>query len=217
MIRLIMFDLDGTLVDTALDLTNALNYAIEPYDIPELTVARTISLVGEGVSKLVARVVKGYDPLIYDAVLDRFTGYYAEHLTDASLPYPGVAETLQGLEGRKKAVVSNKREAMSKRLLADLGLLDYFDLVLGSDSVDENKPSPKPLLHAIGALSSLPEESVMVGDSDFDILAGRSAGVKTVAVSYGFRPVESLRDADFIIGSMAELPALLFRLDAEES
>lgn len=217
MIRLVMFDLDGTLVDTAVDLTNALNYATGPYNMPRLTRTETTSLVGEGVSKLISKVVGGKDSPVYDDVLKRFTEHYSAHLSDNSIPYPGVVGVLEELGPRKKAVVSNKREAMSKKLLSDLGLLRYFDLVLGSDSTAMNKPSPEPLLQAMGVLSAVPGETVMVGDSCFDIEAGKAAGVATVAVSYGFRSADTLGDADFVIDSMEDLPAIIGRLDLQAS
>jgi len=214
MIKLIMFDLDGTLVDSGIDITNALNHALFPYGFPELTKGQTISLVGEGVTRLIEKVVGSDDRPRRDAVLQRFIDYYAEHLTDATRPYPGVVRTIAKLSDRRKAVISNKMESLSRRLLADLGLLGYLDIVLGGDSIDEKKPSPLPLFHVMNLVNAAPEESVIVGDSSLDIEAGKAAGVTTVAVSYGFRAVETLRDADFIIDAMEELPALLERLDA---
>lgn len=214
MIRLIMFDLDGTLVDSSIDITNALNHALSPCGVPSLTVGQTKSLVGEGVTRLIEKVVGSDDRTRRDEVLTCFLDYYAEHLTDATRPYPGVARTIEKLSGRRMAVISNKLESLSRRVLAELGLLEYLDLVLGGDSVAEKKPSPKPLFRVMEVLATAPEESVIVGDSSFDIQAGRAAGVTTVAVSYGFRAADTLRDADFIIDAIEELPALLERLDA---
>ncbi len=214
MIKLIMFDLDGTLVDSGIDITNALNHALAPCGLPPLTLAETIARVGEGVTRLIEKVVGSDDAARRDAVLMRFLAYYAEHLTDATRPYPGVAPTIEGLAGRRKAVISNKMESLSRRVLSDLGLIQHVDLVLGGDSVGEKKPSPKPLLHVMDVLAAAPGESVIVGDSSFDIQAGRAAGVTTVAVSYGFRAADTLGEADFIIDAMPELPALLERLDA---
>ncbi|MGC2061629.1 MAG: HAD-IA family hydrolase [Thermodesulfovibrionales bacterium] len=214
MIKLIMFDLDGTLVDSGIDITNALNHALSPYEIPALTVGQTISLVGEGVTRLIEKVVGSGQGARRDEVLMRFIDYYAEHLTDATRPYPGVVRTIKKLSGRRKAVISNKMESLSRRVLTDLGLIEYLDIVLGGDSIKEKKPSPKPLLHVMDLLAAAPEESVIVGDSSFDIQAGKAARVMTVAVSYGFRTADTLRDADFIIDAMEELPDLLERLDA---
>ena len=209
-IKLIIFDLDGTLVNSIADITNALNYAIEPYGFEQLTVERTTRLVGEGVTRLIEKLVGQKVAVLRDVVLKRFLEYYSEHLTDLTVPYPGVRETLQILGNYRKAVISNKREDLSKRLLEALELSGYFDIIWGSDSVSEKKPSPAPVLEMLKKLSCGPDEAVMVGDSNYDIEAGRAAGVRTVAVSYGYRHISLLKDADFIIDNMKEL---IFKLD----
>ena len=209
-IKLIIFDLDGTLVNSIADITNALNYAIEPYGFEQLTVERTTSLVGEGVTRLIEKLVGQKPSDLKDVVLKRFLEYYSEHLTDFTVPYPGVRETLQILGNYRKAVISNKREDLSKRLLEALELSCYFDIIWGSDSVSEKKPSPAPVLEMLKKLSCGPDEAVMVGDSNYDIEAGRAAGLKTVAVSYGYRHISLLKDADFLIDNMKEL---IFKLD----
>ncbi len=209
-IKLIIFDLDGTLVNSIADITNALNYAIGPYGFEQLTVERTTSLVGEGVTRLIEKLVGQKAADLKDVVLKRFLDYYSEHLTDLTVPYPGVRETLEMLGNYRKAVISNKREDLSRRLLEDLGLSGYFDIIWGSDSVPEKKPSPVPVLEMLKKVSCGPDEAVMVGDSNYDIEAGRAAGVRTVAVSYGYRHVSLLKDADFIIDNMKEL---IFKLD----
>jgi len=209
-IKLVIFDLDGTLVNSIADITNALNYAIEPYGFEQLTIERTTSLVGEGVTRLIEKLVGQKAADLKDVVLKRFLEYYSEHLTDFTVPYPGVRETLEMLVNYRKAVISNKREDLSKRLLETLELSGYFDIIWGSDSVTEKKPSPAPVLEMLKKLSCGPDEAVMVGDSNYDIEAGRAAGVSTVAVSYGYRHISLLKDADFIIDNMKEL---IFKLD----
>lgn len=209
MIKIIMFDLDGTLVDSSVDITNALNFAIEPYGIGKMTVKQTIGMVGEGLTRLVEKVLGQGRASIVPEVLERFVGYYSEHLVEFTVPYHGVRETLECLGNYKKAVISNKREALSRKLLEDLGLAKYFDVILGSDSVEEKKPSPRPIMKVLESFSIKPDEALIVGDSDYDIDAGRAAGVRTIAVSYGFRDVRSLRGADFIIGDIGELVAIL--------
>ncbi len=214
MIKLVMFDLDGTLVDSSVDITNALNYATEPYGLERLTVEKTISLVGEGLTRLVEKILGKDNAEIMPDVLERFLHHYSKHLTDFTLPYPGVRETLESLSGYRKAVISNKRESLSRRLLEDLGLLKYFNIILGSDSVEERKPSPKPILHILSTLSFKSGEAVMVGDSNYDIEAGKAAGVRTVAVSYGYRNRSLLKAADCIIDSIGELIPKLKEFDA---
>ena len=217
-LELIIFDLDGTLVDSSMDITNALNYAITPYGLKPLTVEDTIKMVGEGLTRLIEKIlVASGDSLrrgdnnasIKDAVLDRFIKYYSEHLADFTRPYPGVTKTLEMLGGYKKAIISNKRESLSKKLLEQLGLMKFFDVVLGSDSALEKKPSPAPVKKVLEILGIEPHRAIIVGDSDFDIQAGKGAGLITVAVTYGFRDRETLKDADFIIDSIGELLTLI--------
>jgi phosphoglycolate phosphatase len=208
-----MFDLDGTLVDTAQDITNALNFALEPYGMKSLTLEDTIKLIGEGVSRLVEKILPVEIMHLKNNVMNRFLGYYSEHLIGNSKEYPHVKETLKNLIHVKKAVISNKREDLSKRLLEELRLSEYFDLIIGSDTAGERKPSPVPVLYVITKLGFSPEESIIVGDSNYDIEAGKKAGVKTVAVTYGYRPRESLTEADYIIDDIRELIPLLNVID----
>jgi len=209
MIKLIIFDLDGTLVDSIVDLTNALNYATEPSGLEKLTAQQTKQLVGEGITKLIENLL-GPDRLAMHAdMLGRFMDYYSSHLIEYSKPYPGVIETLASLCDYKKAVVSNKREILSREVLQGLGLLPFFDLVLGSDSAGAKKPSPAPLLKVMQILSCAPRETMIIGDSNFDIEAGKSAGTTTCAVTYGYRDVSLLQDADIIINKFSDIPGVL--------
>ncbi|MEJ2696194.1 MAG: HAD-IA family hydrolase [Candidatus Sulfobium sp.] len=212
MITLIIFDLDGTLVNSIVDITNALNYAIEPYKLDKMTVEKTVGMVGEGLTALVEKMLGKENAAIMPGVMDRFMGYYSDHLADFTVPYPGVPETLEKLADYRKAVVSNKREALSKRLLGDLKLLHYFDVILGSDSVGEKKPSPKPILHILDMAKVKPDQAVIVGDSNYDMEAGKAAGIKTIAVTYGYRGMEFLGGADGFIEHFPELPSVLERL-----
>jgi phosphoglycolate phosphatase len=209
MITLIIFDLDGTLVNSIVDITNSLNHAIEPYKLEKMTVEKTMSLVGEGLTALVEKVLGRENAPIMSSVMDRFIRYYSEHLTDFTVPYPGVPETLEKLADYRKAVVSNKREALSKRVLDDLKLSHYFDVILGSDSAVAKKPSPEPVLQILRMVKVDPDQAVIVGDSNYDMEAGRAAGIKTIGVTYGYRGLASLGHADKVIEHFNDLPASL--------
>lgn len=190
---LIIFDLDGTLVDSARDLTESLNYAVLGYRSgAPFTVAQVKQLVGEGVTRLIEKALKTEDADTVSKVRARFLEHYHMHITDYTRPYPGMREALESLAACRKAVVSNKNELLSVKVLRDLDLYGYFDVVLGSDSVQEIKPSPIPLVTAMTRLGVPPEQCVMVGDSDLDIQAGHRAGVFTCAVTWGFRSRELL-------------------------
>ena len=207
--KLIIFDLDGTLVDTSIDITNALNYALKPYGLKDLTVDDTVKMVGEGITRLIEKLLGDKKFQARDDVIKKFLDYYSEHLIDYSNVYPHVRETIEKLNGYKKAVISNKREYLSTELLDKLDLLKYFNLVIGSDTTPKKKPSAIPVIYAVTKLGVGPQESIMVGDSNYDIAAGKKAGVKTVAVTYGYRERQYLMDADYMIDSIEELFELL--------
>ncbi|UCH82403.1 MAG: HAD-IA family hydrolase [Nitrospiraceae bacterium] len=224
MIKLLIFDLDGTLADTGQDITNALNYALEPFGVREYSVDETKAMVGSGISILLASLIpddskaavaisnsKGQKP--EDLVLNRFLEYYDNHLIENTVAYPYIKETLSKLSDYKKAVLSNKREVYSKRVLQGLDILQYFDLVWGSDSVREKKPSPVPVFDMMEQFSASRDETVLIGDSNYDIEAGKAAGITVIGVTYGFRSREFLKDADHMIDRFDELLHVLSDLN----
>lgn len=205
-IKLIIFDLDGTLVDSSVDICNALNYAIRPYSSSEVSVEEMIALVGEGATALIGKLIKkrGMD-LDPPTLLRRFLDYYRTHLTDHSAPYPGVEKTLRALSRQKKAVVSNKLEALSIQLLKALDLLEYFDYVAGGDTSLQKKPSPVPIFNVLSRFDTLPSDALFVGDSIYDMAASRAARVKSVAALYGYGSPGFSDGADYSIGRIEEL------------
>lgn len=211
-LKLIIFDLDGTLVDSSIDITNALNYALAPYGYSPLTAGDVIKMVGEGVTRLIERLVGVADAAVKDEVMARFLEHYSQHLLDNTTEYPGVRTTLEGLTGYKKAIISNKRELLSRRTLDGLGLSGFFDFIVGSDTTSEKKPSPVPILRTLSVLEVGPAEAVIVGDSNFDIDAGKAAGITTVAVTYGYRPIEAISHADYMIDRMPDLIPLMKKI-----
>jgi phosphoglycolate phosphatase len=213
MLKLLIFDLDGTLVDTSIDIADAVNYAIEPLGKKHYSVEEIKAMVGSGITKLLRSLIPVGASITEDHIIKRFLDYYSKHLLDNTKTYPYVKETLSKLGDRhKKAVISNKREGFSREILEGLGISQFFEVVLGSDSVTEQKPSPVPLLEVMKRFGVTKDETVMIGDSGYDIQAAKAAGVKVIAVTYGFRPRENLKDADYIIDRFDDilniLPAL---------
>jgi phosphoglycolate phosphatase len=213
MLKLLIFDLDGTLTDTARDIADAINFALTPFGQKKYSVEETKALVGSGITKLLESLLPVKDDRSKKIVTDRFLEYYSEHLLDNTKAYPYVKETLSKLGNYKKAVVSNKREAFSKSILDRLEILKCFDIVFGSDSVPEKKPSPVPILKLLERFHVTCDEAVIIGDSNYDIEAGKAGGIKTIAVTYGFRSIEVLKDADFIIDSFNELPDIISKIN----
>lgn len=191
---------------------HALNYAIKPFNNRVLTVEETIGLVGEGVTRLVEKVLGGTDLKIRDQVVERFLAYYELHIADHSIIYPGVKKILTELRNYKKAVISNKRGNLSKKLLDHVNLIHHFDLIVGSDTTPERKPSPAPVIYVYESLGIKKEEAVIVGDSNYDIEAGKRAGIKTVAVTYGYNDRIYLLEADYLIDSFSELVPVIDRI-----
>lgn len=212
LIKLIIFDLDGTLIDSSIDITNALNYAMEPHGLKRLNIDDTIKMVGEGITRLIEKIVGDRAESVKSDVIERFLEHYTQHILDYTREYPGVKETLERLKAYKKAVISNKRESLSKIVLDGLGLSKYFDIVIGSDTTPERKPSPMPILKVLSELHVKPEDAVIVGDSNYDVDAGRAAAVTTIAVTYGYRPVEMIRHADYLIDRIKDLIPLLKKM-----
>lgn len=217
-IRHIIFDLDGTLVDSSRDITNAINHAITPHGLPPLTVEKTITLVGEGITRLIEKILPPELTGKKEDILSAFLSYYEAHLSDYSTLYPGVREALERLSNRVLSVVSNKRESLSVKLLKDLGIADCFRSIIGPDTAGERKPSPLPALLACERAGVKTEETVMVGDSDIDIQTGKAAGLITIAVPYGYRPPEMLKSADFILErDLGELHRLIEDIEGDHS
>jgi len=205
-VQAILFDLDGTLVDSSVDITNAFNYSIQQYGISPVTRQEIEAMLGEGLS----RIMKKFDELKekgLDATTVRkhFRDHYLAHIADYSSPYPGVEDTLTRLKDFKKAVVSNKLEVFTVKTLRLLHLHQHFDLILGGDSGPERKPSPQAILSVLSRLGVAPDRVLMVGDTAYDIEAGKRAGVKTIAVTYGYGSPGFAEGADFTMDQFPEL------------
>ncbi len=205
-LQAIIFDLDGTLVDSAADITNAFNHSIEKHGIAPVSRKEIEAMLGEGLS----RIMKKFDELKEKGldsttVRKHFREYYLQHIAVYSAPYPGVEDTLQRLRDFKKAIVSNKLEVFTMKTLRQLNLLDYFDLVLGGDSGPERKPSPEAVISVLAKLGVPADHALMVGDTAYDIEAGARAGVTTVAVTYGYGVPGFAEKADFTMDQFPEL------------
>lgn len=215
----IVFDLDGTLVDSAPDLTAALNHVMTESGCGRFTIGEVRNLVGRGARVLIERGLRhhGRDPapIEVDRLLGLFLEYYGSHLADETKPFAGVPEILEifSRRGTRLAVCTNKSEDLSRKLLRLLDLDRYFPVVLGGDSLPVRKPDPLHLTETIRRAGGEIENALMIGDSTSDVGAARSAAIPVIAVSFGYhdRPVRDL-GADLIINHFDELPAAAARL-----
>lgn len=209
----IIFDLDGTLIDSSGDIAWAANRTLESFGYPAMTVEEVKGHIGWGIRPLLEKLMPGEPPLRIEDARGVFLEFYGSHLVVQTLLYPGVVDTLRHFKSvdKRMAVVTNKPEGLSMRILDELGLAGYFAVVLGGDTVANKKPHPEPVERALSKAGAEPSRSVMVGDSPVDCEAGRAAGLSTIGVSYGFRGAEELKGAgcDIIINSFAELKDVL--------
>jgi 2-phosphoglycolate phosphatase len=206
-VELIMFDLDGTLAATGRDLADAVNTVRFRLELEPLDDRLVYSHVGRGVEYLLRHSLPPAYQDKFEEVMDIFLKHYEEHLLDTTVLYPSVEETLERFSGKKKAVVTNKRQYLASAVLRGLGIEACFDAVIGGDCGMNKKPDPSCIRHLLDRFKIAPDKAVIVGDGDTDIEAGRRADVHTCAVTYGLGDKEQLAAAepDFMIDDLKEL------------
>ena len=199
--KLLIFDLDGTLINSALDLALAVNYMLEHLGRDRFDEEVIHGWVGNGALTLVKRALSGarevdgnLNVTYVENALTIFLDYYEKNLCNATVPYPHVLETLQTLKEKcyTLAIVTNKPFAFVSPILKGLGMDDLFSLILGGDSLSEKKPHPQPLLHVCESLEVEVENAVMIGDSKNDILAANACSMDSVGVTYGYNYGEEI-------------------------
>jgi phosphoglycolate phosphatase len=197
---LLVFDLDGTLIDSAPDISASLRRVLVRMGREPIPHERVVAAIGSGVRKLIERTTT---PPI-EPVMEAFLAEYAEHLTDLTRLFPGVEETLARLPGRK-IILSNKPEKMSRKVVAELGIASHFEAVYGGDSFPSRKPDAACFRAAAGPAT----RALLIGDSGVDMETARNAGVRSVAVTYGYFKPGELDGADFRIDRFDQLLDLL--------
>lgn len=212
---LVVFDLDGTLIDSGADLAAAVNATLARIapEAPPLPPERIRSFVGHGAGTLVERALaEARLPQRAEAVLPVFLEVYRERMLDATRLYPGVAEALASMDGYTLAVLSNKPGDMCRAILEGLGVAGAFTRIYGPEDVPARKPDPAGLRRLMDEAGVGPEDAAMVGDSAVDTRTGRAAGVLTVGVSYGLDP-EGMRahPPDILLDDLRDLPGRLRR------
>ena len=194
--RAVLFDLDGTLVESSEDIANSLNHVMATAGAKPLTVTEVRALIGDGASVLVQRAFAARGQPQPAEALTTFRKHYDEHCLDTTRLYLGMARLLQRLaeakQPRKMAVITNKPTAFAEKILKALGVLGRFQEVMGPERVPARKPDRGHVLKTVNILGVPPQESVVVGDGPTDIMAGREAGASTIAVLWGYRTRKEL-------------------------
>ena len=209
-IRAFLFDLDGTLIDSKLDLVTSVNAILHQMGRAQLSTELVTTYIGHGAPRLIASAL-GPDATDDQrrTGLSLFMTHYQQHELDATRPYPGVVEALDSLSGFPMSVLSNKPTAMSIEILQGLGLAKYFRSIFGGDSFEKKKPDPTGALAILQELAVPPAQAAMVGDSEVDVQTARNAGMLAVAVNYGFGVHDrTAYPADLYLDSLTGLLAL---------
>ena len=219
-IRLLIFDLDGTLIDSRLDLVHSVNATLRHMKRPELPDDVIASYVGDGAPALIGRALgqEAGDEKLVRSGLEYFLAYYREHKLDHTHVYEGISAALASMQNshngrpRKMAVLSNKPVNPSRAIVEALGLGNFFPLVYGGNSFATKKPDPEGAQTILREMGSEPQETLIVGDSGVDVLTGRNAGTWTCGVTYGFAP-HTLHDPapDLLVDRPGELAELFAR------
>jgi phosphoglycolate phosphatase len=217
--RTVVFDLDGTLVDTAPDLINALNFILDREGLPPVPLQSARTMIGAGARRLIERGlelegrVAGVDDIT--RLTSDFIDYYAAHIADASRPFEGLEDALDDLQaqGCRLAVCTNKLEWLSKLLLDQLNLTARFSAICGADTFGVSKPDPAILQQTVARAGGQISRTVMVGDAGPDVGVARRAGVPVIGVEFGYTeiPIAELKP-DLLVSHMRQLPGAVDRL-----
>ena len=214
-VKMVLVDLDGTLIHTAPDLAASANRMLRDMGRPERDMVTVSTWIGNGVPRLVKRALTGEmmaepEPALYEQGYALFLKHYAAGVSEHSRPFPGVEDGLMALQaqGFQLACITNKAEAFTLPLLRDLALDKFFKLILSGDSLPRQKPDPLPLLHACKHFGITPDHGVLIGDSANDVQAARAAGMPVICVPYGYNHGHDIREShpDLVVESLAQVP-----------
>lgn len=208
--ELIIFDLDGTLIDSSKDIAWAVNKTLRQMGFEELSYQAIKERIGWGVKMLLEKALPNEKHNLVKEAREIFMGYYSGHLLVKTKLYPNVADVLRLFKNKKLAVATNKPLNLTQKILDGLNISDYFKKVVGGDDVQNKKPAPEAIEIILRELNALQKETVFVGDSMIDIEAGKKAEVITIGAAYGFRGRQELKEAgaDVIIEDIKELISL---------
>lgn len=213
MIKTVLFDLDGTLLNTLTDLSNSVNYALNSHHLPQRTELEVRSFLGNGIHNLIEKSVPENTPSeLLEDVFQSFKSYYLQHGLESTAPYPGIISLLKALQQKsvKMAIISNKVDTAVQQLNKKF-FSDYIGIAIGEKPQIRRKPAPDSVLLAIKALDANPATTLYVGDSEVDYETAHSAGIRCALVTWGFRDRLDLEElhADYYVNSSHELMAVI--------
>ena len=218
MIKGILFDLDGTLLNTLYDLKNAVNHALLQYNLPEIDVNQTRNYIGNGIKKLMERAISN-DSINIDEALNYFKDYYEKHIDDNTLPYDGIVNMLEELikHDYKVAIVSNKYQDGATKLSKKY-FSKFTDIYIGNQEGIKTKPDVEMVNLALNKLGLTTKECIFVGDSNVDALTAKNAKMPFVYVSWGYKNIEEMEgyDIDYVINKPMELINILKEISKDE-
>jgi phosphoglycolate phosphatase len=211
-IETVLFDLDGTLIDSRADLTSSVNHALRTIGRPTRTEAEVVPHVGNGLGMLLSAIIGPVQESILKQATDAFVAHYDEHCVDETTLYEGVLPTINALRAKTRlGVVTNKPRGFAVKILEKLDVGDIISVVIGGDTLPERKPHPAPLLRAVKDLGGLVASTLVVGDGIQDIKAGQAAGSRTCVARYGYGFSKELLEMkpDYTIQTFDELKEIV--------
>jgi len=211
-IDLIIFDLDGTLVNSIPDLTISLNHVAKKINKPQFSEGEISSIVGGGITRLIEKSFNiPSNDLEFKNILNLFMKHHEQNCTNMSYLYKNTIEILEYFKSKKLAILSNKIDYLTKQVVSYYNIDSYFDIVLGATDELSKKPSPEPVLHILNTLNILPNNAIMVGDSEPDIICSKNAGIRSVALTSGYRSKAQLEPLkpDFLIDNIYDLKDII--------
>lgn len=217
-ISIIIFDLDGTLIETRLDIAVSVNHVRVTMGLEPLDTEIVSTYIGDGIHPLLSRAIESTNTQAVEKAIILFREHYWDHCMDNSYVYPGVMETLEKLaDNRTLAIASNKREDFTRKMVRGYRMDTYFSTIIGGDTLQWKKPDRKVLDHILHLHGKSPEEALMVGDSATDVKSGRNAGVRTVAVTYGIGNTDEMmaENPEYTIDSFEKLKDVVSEIKVE--
>ena len=211
-VELIIFDLDGTLVNSIPDLTDSLNHVAKLHNKSVIDESRVTSLVGSGINKLLEDIFNiNQHHSSFASYFNQFMEHHEQNYSKRSHLYNNTISILKYFKAKKLAILSNKINHLTKQVAKDFNIYDYFDIILGATNDLKKKPSGEPITHILNKLNIIPSKAIMVGDSEHDIMCAKSAGIVSVALTSGYRSLEQLKKhkPNYIIDDIIELKSII--------